>query len=116
VPAALVWLIDLFPGVFKPTVLVMSLLGIAFALVALWLAVFFLQLGVAITAFAIGGGGMLIYWTSLSWLLYGYVVVPVEAMAEFQGKHWMALILATTIPAAGFLLLAKLAVSRAAGG
>ena len=109
---ALVWVMDLCPGAFKPVVLAFSLLGIALALVAFWLAVFFLQLGGAISAFAIGGGGMVVYWTSLSWLLYGYIVVPVEAMAEFQGKHWMALVLATTVPASVFLLLVKLATKQ----
>jgi len=111
-PGPMMWLMGLFPGVFKPVVLVLSLLGIAFALFAFWLAVFILQLGGMISAFAIGGGGMLIYWTCVSWLLYGYIVVPVEAMTEFQGKHWMALVLATLIPGAAFLLLMK----RVSGG
>jgi len=110
-PPAVLWLMDLCPGLFKPVVLVFSLAGIALALVAFWLSLFMIQMGGLIAAFAIGGGGVMVYWMSLSWLLYGYIVVPVEAMSEFQGKHWTALVLATLVPGALFLLLMKMASS-----
>ncbi len=112
VPAPLLWLMDLCPGAFKPLVLIASLAAIAFALMALWLAVFILQMGAMISAFAIGGAGVMVYWTALGWLLYGYICVPVEAMCEFQSKHWMALVMASVVPAALFLMLMKAAAGR----
>jgi len=106
----LLWFLDLFPGLLSPKVLAFSLIAMAMSLVAFWLAAFFIQFMV-ISAFAIGGGGVIIYWCALCWLLYGYVVVPVEAMSEFRGKHWMAFVLLTLIPGALFLFLVKLATS-----
>jgi len=103
---------DLCPGVFRPVVLISSILAICCSLVAFALAAWMATMGVMITMFAVGGGGVVIYWTALSWLLYGYIVVPVEAMAEFRGKHWMAFLLATSVPGGLFLM----AIGQASGG
>ena len=106
------WLLDLIPGVTRPGTLICAILALALSLAGLWLAVFIFQLGAMISAFAIGGGAVIIYWAAVCWILYGYVCVPAEAMAEFQGKHWMAFFLATAVPGSLFLLLMKTLAER----
>ena len=106
---ALTWFFELFPGLASPKVIIASGAAFVVAFLAFTLAVFMLSLGVAITAFAAGGGGIIMYWAGLSWLLYGYVCSPVEAMAEFESKHWMAFVIATCLPGGLLILFAKLA-------
>jgi hypothetical protein len=107
-PGPLAWFLELFPGLVSPTVLVASILTLAFSAIAFGLAVFFIRMGVLITAFAIGGGAVMIYWTGWSWLLCGYVATPVEAMSDFQGKHWFALMMLTVVPAGVALAIVKM--------
>ena len=96
--AAGLWFLDLLPGIASAKVLVCSIITFVLALIALWLAAAMLVNGVWITMFFCGAGGIILYWTAWSWLLVGDVCVPVEAMAEFQGKHWTMLIMVTVIP------------------
>ena len=103
--AGVIWVLDLLPGITRPVVLVCAMIVFALAMVGLLVAAMIFQMGAMISAFAIGGGSMILYWSAVSWILYGYVCVPVEAMAEFQGKHWTAFFLATVVPGSLFLLL-----------
>ena len=108
-PAALVWVLELIPGIMRPMVIVMSIVGVLVAGAAFWMASFLFTMGGLLSAFSIGGAGMILYWTAWSWLLYGYICNPVEAMAEFQSRHWVALFLATVVP--GSLLLCAMKIA-----
>ena len=110
--APVVWLLETFPGLARPMVLVCSILAVLAAFVAFGLAMVMLSMGVLITAFAAGAGGMIIYWTALGWILYGYLCHPVEALSEFQGRHWMVFLVATTIPGILFMFAFKYATGR----
>lgn len=105
----LLWVMDLFPGVFSPTTLLMSLAGLGVSIFIGFFAVLVFSMGAMLTAFPIGAAGVIMYWTALSWLLIGYVCLPTEAMAEFQGKHWTVFMLMTVVPLGLFFLLAGLA-------
>ena len=95
---AVLWLLDLLPGLASAKVIIMSAVAITFAAVGIGVAVMLLKLGVVFAAFAAGGGSIICYWSALSWILYGEVCSPIEALAEFQSKHWTVLIMATLIP------------------
>ena len=97
--AAALWFLELLPGLLSPAVLIASLGGLLVALVVLWFALFVLAMGAVLTAFAIGGAAVLLYWTSLGWLLYGALCSPVEALSEFKNRHWWAFIMANALPA-----------------
>lgn len=108
--------LDLFPGVINFKVVVCSIIAMAFCLVALWVAMFLFTMGAMFTAFICGAGAIMVYWTVLGWLMTGDVMVPVEAMAEFQGKHWTVLIMATTIPIGLLFWVAKMVVAARGEG
>jgi len=110
-PGALIWFLELFPGLLSPLVLICAVGGIAVSAGILWLALLMLGFGALITAFFIGGAGIIVYWASVSWVLYGYVASPTEALAEFESKHWVAFFLLTAIPASTFFYLAKMALA-----
>ncbi len=95
---ALLWLLELVPGIISPTVIVCSILALAMSGVCFWTALMLLQFHVIFATFAAGAGGVLLYWTALCWMLYGHVYTPVEAMAEFRSKHWMVLVGMTVAP------------------
>jgi hypothetical protein len=110
---ALLWVLDLLPGLISLRVIVLAALFFVLSVVGFVVAFIMLQYGVVFTAFAAGGGGVLLYWTAWCWLLFGEVVVPVEAMSEFQGRHWMVLALVTFVPM-GILIWLMAAAQQAA--
>ncbi|MFP4026467.1 MAG: zinc-ribbon domain-containing protein [Candidatus Brocadiia bacterium] len=103
----LIYFFELFPGLARPTVILAAAATFVLAAVAISLGFFLLTLHVIFASFAIGAGGVMLYWTALSWLLYGYICLPVEAMSEFEGKHWTVLFLASILPVTAFFWYAK---------
>jgi len=101
------WVLELFPGLTRPVVLIMSIVALVVAAGVGGLALYIFLLGAVITGFFIGGFAVVIYWTALSWLMFGDVVMPAEALSEFQGKHWWALMLFTLVPLAAMFHYAK---------
>ena len=99
----LIWFLNIFPGLVRPKVVVMSVIAIAVAGALLWLAMFLLGMGGLFAAFAIGAFALVTYWTAVSWLIYGYICLPAEAMAEFNGTQWFAFMLTNVLPAAYIL-------------
>jgi len=114
--AALLWFLEVFPGFARPMVLMASIAMFVLALIAFALTFMMLGFQVYITAVFVGSGGVVIYWTAFSWMMYGYVCTPVEAMSEFRGVHWFVLLLATLIPGGLFLLLCQLATAASERG
>lgn len=107
-PGPVMWFLDTFPGLMHPTVILFTLLAVVLSAVGIYMAVFYLELGALIFVFFIGGAAVLLYWAAMCWLLSGSLCTPVEAMTEFTGKHWLAFILLTAIPASMFMLFTKI--------
>jgi len=113
----LIWVLDLLPGLVSAKVIIASIIGLLVSAVCLGVTILLLGLGAWITMFITGGAAVMVYWTALSWLLYGHVCSPVEALAEFQGKHWTFLILMTCTPIGIFLfIMGAVSTSMQAGG
>ena len=106
-PGPILWFLDIFPGLVHPMVVVFTLLAVGLSLVGIYMAVFFLQLGVLLFVFFIGGAAVMVYWAGMCWLLSGSLCSPIEAMAEFGERHWIAFVLLTLVPGSAFLLLMK---------
>jgi len=104
---ALIWFFELFPGLVHPLVVVLSLVSIVLAAVVALLAVNLFAMGVPLASMFIGGFAVILYWAGFCWLMYGEIALPVDAMAEFSGKHWMTLILLTLAPVTALLWLAQ---------
>jgi hypothetical protein len=102
------WFLDIFPGLLHPMVILFTLLAVGLSAVGIYMAVFYLGMGATIFVFFIGGAAVLVYWAAMCWLLSGSLCTPVEAMTEFTGRHWLAFILLTAIPASMFMLLTKI--------
>lgn len=92
------WFLDLFPGLVRPRVLIMSLvaLPVAAGLVGLGLALF--SIGGVFAGMAVAAFGMVTYWAAVAWLIYGYVCLPGEALSEFDGTRWMVFALLASAP------------------
>jgi hypothetical protein len=97
-PLWLFWFLDLFPGLIRPLVLIMSLLMLPVAVVVCWLGFFILTLGAIFAGFATAGFGLIIYWSALAWIIYGYICLPSEALAEFDSRKWTAFLLLALAP------------------
>ena len=106
---ALLWVMDLMPGLTRPMVVACSAVAVVLALAAFSIVAYCLHLGAPLSSFSIGAGGLILYWCGVIWLMYGEVCVPVEGLVEFREKHWIALVVATVIPGAAFLWFMKMA-------
>lgn len=106
---AAIWVLEIFPGVLSPVVLILSIIVLAISALVMWLGLSIFALGGLITCFWIGGAGVLLFWTALSWIMYGHLANPVEALAEFEGKHWTVFTFLTGLLVVAFVLLAKAA-------
>jgi hypothetical protein len=107
-PLWLFWFLDLFPGLIRPVVLIMSLLMLPVAAVVCWLGFFILTLGAIFAGFATAGFGLIIYWSALAWIIYGYISLPSEALAEFDSRKWTAFLLLALAPVGlGLFLIAR---------
>jgi hypothetical protein len=92
------WLGEYFPGFFRLTVLIASLvltvLALGIGILALVVGVF----GAVIAAMLIGGFALLLYWTAVAWVLSGEICMPAEALADFNGTQWMLFVGLTALP------------------
>jgi len=100
----LLWLLELFPGLASPKVLILSILALPVAAGVLQLALLLIGFGAIVTGIFIAGFAMVIYWTAVAWLLYGNICMPAEAMAEFDSTKWMVFLLAAFAPMSLFFL------------
>jgi hypothetical protein len=93
-----IWFFEIFPGVARPAVISMSLLALVVGGIVAGLGAMMLGFGAIFFAILAGAVALICYWTALSWLMYGYVCLLPEAMSEFDGRHWLVLMLATFGP------------------
>jgi hypothetical protein len=97
---AALWFLDLFPGLVRPGVVICSAVALAIAGGLFVLAGWIFMLGAVFSAFFIGAAAVIVYWAALCWLMHGQVVLPVEALIDFDGRKWWAFILLTLTPVA----------------
>jgi hypothetical protein len=88
---------NMFPGLFHPGVLIMSLVAMVIAGALAWLALFLALFG-ALAAFMIGGAGIVCYWTGIIWLMYGTLSSPSEALSDFDSVQWLIFVLLGMLP------------------
>jgi hypothetical protein len=105
IPRPVWWLMNMFPGVFAPTVLIMSIVAVVVAGMLTWLALFMLVLGAAFAGFAIGAAGMICYWAAIAWLMYGALAAPSEVLSEFDSTKWTVFILLAMLPVVGTAII-----------
>jgi hypothetical protein len=86
-------------------VIVCWLLALAVAAGLLYLSFGMFAFGAVFAGFAIGTAGLIVYWSGWSWLLFGFLCTPAEAMSEFDGKKWTVLAVVTAIPILGLIAL-----------
>jgi len=74
-----------------------------------WLGLFLTALGGMICGILIAGFAMVIYCTAVVWMIYGYLAMPAEALADFDAKRWVAFLLLGSAPVTIGLALMSLA-------
>ncbi len=93
-------LLDLVPGLTRPAVLAWTALMLCGAAGMGFLGLKCLEFNLLPATLLAGLVAMVLYCTALTWLLYGYVCVPSEAVVEFDGRRWLLLIALTVLPIA----------------
>jgi len=96
----LCWLLEYFPGLASPKVIILTAIIFVMAAAFAGAALFMVVLGAVIIAFLSGGFAILLYWTGLAWILSGEVSMPWDALADFNGTHWMLFATLTLLPVA----------------
>jgi hypothetical protein len=100
----LMWFLELFPGLVRPSVVIPFVLAMPLAAGLGYLGFFLLSMGGLFGGVAIAAFGLVVYWAAWTWMIYGYVCMPAEALAEFDGKRWLLFVLASVVPAAAVAL------------
>ena len=100
--APVLWLLEMFPGLVSPKVLVMSIAALPLAAGLLWLALLLVGFGAILPGMAIGAFALVVYWTAVAWLLHGELCMPADAVAEFDGTKWMVFLLIAFAPMSAF--------------
>jgi len=98
--SALMWLLGLFPGLVRPKVVILFVLAMPTAAGLGYLGMFLLRLGGIFSGPAIAAFGLVTYWTAWAWMFYGDTCFPSEALADFDGTHWLLMLLVTVTPIA----------------
>jgi len=93
----LLYVLEYFPGLASPKIILLSAIVFAIALGTAASAILAL-FGALLAAFVIGGFALVLYWTALGWILSGEVVMPWEALAEFDGVRWVIFATLTLLP------------------
>jgi hypothetical protein len=98
IPRPVWWFMTMFPGLFHPVVLILSLVAMVIAGALAWLALFLVIFGAMFAALMIGASGIICYWTGIAWLMHGELASPVEALSEFDSTRWLVFVLLATAP------------------
>jgi len=102
--AALLWFLNLCPGLARPKVAILFGLAMPLAAGLGYLGYFLLSLGGIFGGPAIAAFGLVVYWTAWTWVFFGDTCFPSEALAEFDGTRWMLMVLVTVTPIAAVAL------------
>jgi hypothetical protein len=103
--AYLIGFLNIFPGLIHPAVVVMSIVATVVGAAVCYLAVVLFMFGGWIAAFAIGGAGVVCYWTAIVWMQCGYLCAPTEGLADFDSLQWTIFVVLGFAPLAAFFAL-----------
>ncbi len=95
---ALLFVGELVPGLFRPALLIVSLLTACVGLAVMRFALLFLEWGAVLAVCAIGAGGLIIYAQAIALILNGSFCLLHDALAELDGKRWMLFFLLLSVP------------------
>ena len=87
------------PGLFRPLVLITSIIAAALGLFITGFAVFVVIVFMAaLGAFAIGAAGMGLYAHAIAWVLSGEIEILTAALADFDERQWTTFFLLLFAP------------------
>ena len=92
---------EYLPGLFRPKALILSIVCAATGFAILGLAMFIALLGGLLSAFVIGGFGLICYAQALAMLLHGEPALLSEALSELNAWQWLLFIVLLAAPFAG---------------
>ncbi len=95
---ALFWFLNILPGLMRPSVIIVSLLVMALSVPVGYLGVILFLMGGVIAAVMVLGFALMMWGTGWLWLLYGYLCLPSEALADLEGYKWTIWILLVLAP------------------
>ena len=100
------------PGVFRPMVLIVSILATVVALGLGWYAWVLFSFGMGFFApIALGGVALIIYAQAVAWILIGRFELLHEALAEFEGRAWTVFSILVWGPFVAMFAIAKMVMS-----
>jgi len=86
---AVLFLGEWVPGLFRPRVVIFSVLCTAVALALLWLCTFIFMLGAIIGAMPIGGFAIMCYAQAIAMILTGEIALLSDLLSELNGTKWL---------------------------
>jgi len=104
---AFLFVANLMPGLFRIKVLLLAVVMALAAFGVLGLGLFFMMLGVWLSAFAIAAGGVVIYGQAVAWLLDGELTLLSNALADFDGPKWWIFFGLLSVPLVVLFLLLR---------
>ncbi|MFP4057514.1 MAG: hypothetical protein ACLF0G_11660 [Candidatus Brocadiia bacterium] len=96
---------ELVPGLFRPGLVVLSLVLVVVGLGVLGFAAFLFSLGLLFSPMAVGAVGLLAYAQGVAVLLNGQACLLSEALAELVGPQWLLFLALIAAPFVVMLLL-----------
>jgi len=88
----------LAPGLFRPRVLVLSIVVAVVGLAIMGFGVSILGVGAVIAAVAIMAAGLVVYAQAIAWVLAGGFCLLSEAMVDFDANQWTTFFVIVLLP------------------
>jgi hypothetical protein len=111
----LMWFGDWFPGLLRPLILLAALVTAVAGFFVIGLSLFILSLGGAISAFAIGAAGLVLWAQAVGWVMFGEWALLSEILAEFDGRRWTVFIVIVMLPITAAFAAANLLTEKEKG-
>ena len=105
-----VFVANWMPGLFRPVVLVCSIIMCLVGLAVIAFAMGLLGFGVVLSSVSIGAAGLIVYGHGLSWLLAGEFGFLSSTLVELDGKQWFTFFVLLLAPMVIGIVCLKCAV------
>ena len=89
---------DWVPGIFRPSILIASIIVVLIGLGVMAGCVVLLAMRAVFLALILGAGGLIIYGQGLALLISGQFYLITDALAEFDGNKWCLFLILLLIP------------------
>jgi len=90
------------PGLFRPKVLICSILCAIFGFATMGFCIAMMALGAMFAAFTIGAFGLIVYAQAIAMALTGEIAMLSDALTELNGAKWMLFFVILLAPILGF--------------